>query len=248
MKSYKTLAGLIIAGSLMVQASQAQSFTPVSPGSFQAGNGDILIGFSSAALNKSYVIDIGTSFGDFTSLNVGVDLSSASAFGTSWNTISDLKWGVFGINYNLDTGAPVSAVASVASGAAALATKNATALNNADTPLSTIISQLNGDTALTYGAVQLNGDNGDVKGVNMWLGIADSATPFSLYNQSLTAGTGTTLDIYSASATTSTKVGQLAVDSSGNISAVPEPSTYALMGLGALLLVIAYRRKSNSNA
>ena len=54
------------------------------------------------------------------------------------------------------------------------------------------------------------------------------------------------LDIYSADSTTSSKIGGLTVDSSGNISSVPEPSTYALLGFGALLLVIAYRRKANS--
>jgi hypothetical protein len=28
-----------------------------------------------------------------------------------------------------------------------------------------------------------------------------------------------------------------------NVNAIPEPSTYALFGLGALALVVAYRRK-----
>jgi hypothetical protein len=244
MKSIKLIAGVVIAGSLMVQASQAQSFTPVAPGNFQAGNGDILFGFSSLSLNKDYVIDIGTGFGSFTTLNVGSDLDTA--FGISWNSVSDLQWGVFGINYNVNTGAPVSAVASVASGSPAIARKNATALNNADTPLSTIISQLNIDMALTSGSLQIVGSNGDTKGVNMWLGVADSVTPFSLYNQNITAGVGTTLDIYSASATTSSYLVSLTVDSQGNISAVPEPATYALFGFGALLMVIAYRRKANA--
>ena len=231
-----------MAAALLTQSQAA--FSPVAPGNFQAGNGDILIGFSSASQNKDYVIDIGTSFGSFTTLNVGTDLSTV--FGGSWSSLSDLKWGVFGINYDVNTGACLSAVASVAAGTSPLAKKNSIALNNADTPLSTIISQLNMDTALIYGSSQLVGSNGDAKGVNMWLGVADSATPFSLYNQSLTAGTGTVLDIYSADSTTSSKIGGLTVDSSGNISSVPEPSTYALLGFGALLLVIAYRRKANA--
>jgi len=44
------------------------------------------------------------------------------------------------------------------------------------------------------------------------------------------------------------KLGTLSVGSNGsvNFNAVPEPSTYALMAFGALLLIIAYRRKVNS--
>ncbi len=42
------------------------------------------------------------------------------------------------------------------------------------------------------------------------------------------------------------QVGRLSLTSAGVLSytAVPEPSTYALLGLGGLLLVIAYRRKT----
>jgi hypothetical protein len=45
-------------------------------------------------------------------------------------------------------------------------------------------------------------------------------------------------------------LGTVSIDNGGNIavvsSTVPEPTTYALLGMGALLLVIAYRRKSNA--
>jgi hypothetical protein len=36
------------------------------------------------------------------------------------------------------------------------------------------------------------------------------------------------------------------VNGSGNLSAVPEPSTYALFGLGALLFFSTYRRRTNA--
>jgi hypothetical protein len=39
-----------------------------------------------------------------------------------------------------------------------------------------------------------------------------------------------------------TFVNQLSVSSNGVVSVVPEPSTYALLGLGALLLIVTYRR------
>jgi len=42
--------------------------------------------------------------------------------------------------------------------------------------------------------------------------------------------------------------GTVSIDSTGmiSVSTVPEPSTYALMGFGALLLIVIYRRKSNA--
>ena len=36
------------------------------------------------------------------------------------------------------------------------------------------------------------------------------------------------------------------LDASGNITAVPEPSTYALVGIGALAMLVIYRRRSNA--
>ena len=43
-----------------------------------------------------------------------------------------------------------------------------------------------------------------------------------------------------------TFVNRLTVNQSGVVSVIPEPSTYFLSGLGALLLIIAYRRKQSS--
>jgi hypothetical protein len=247
----KNILLMTIAALAGISVMQAVPTTPVlTPGTYQAANNEIFLGFSSASLSKDYVVDLGdystmflSSFTGGQTLNINTDLTTV--FGASYATLSDLKWSVYGLNYNLDTGAVVSAVGSVIAGAPALATKSVTALNNADTALTSVISQLVTDTSLVYGMQQLNGDNGDAKGVNMWLGVADSASPFSTYNQTIAAATGTNLDIYNSTASTASKIYTLNFNSGivSSVAAVPEPSTYALFGFGALLLVIAYRRK-----
>ena len=70
-----------------------------------------------------------------------------------------------------------------------------------------------------------------------------SASPFN--GAGIEAGISQQLALYELAGSTPTvNLGRLQIDSNGTISAVPEPSTYLLFGIGALLLVIAYRRHS----
>ena len=72
-------------------------------------------------------------------------------------------------------------------------------------------------------------------------GSAETAVAYGL-------AAGFYADDNTAGVPTSKDLGTLNIASDGSVSftAVPEPSTYALMGFGALLLIIAYRRKSNA--
>jgi hypothetical protein len=79
-------------------------------------------------------------------------------------------------------------------------------------------------------------------GANTWAVNVAKSADFDVYNQTLEAGVLTDLDFYSTDATSATKLTQYTISSSGVVSAVPEPSTYALFGFGALLLIVAYRR------
>jgi hypothetical protein len=92
---------------------------------------------------------------------------------------------------------------------------------------------------------QTVGANGDAKGVNMWLGVADSSSPFNTYNQNLAGSITSNLDIYSATPSAATKLMTLNFNTGvvSAVAAVPEPTTYALIGLGAVALLFAYRRK-----
>jgi hypothetical protein len=246
----KQALAVLLATAALLGQGQAQSFNPVANGSFSAG--DILIGFSSDSANKNYVLDIGTDISVFTAINVGADLTTV--FGNNWaSAVPDLKWGVFGINYN-QYGDPSTTIASVATGGTPPVKLNSGLLITGDSAYNTVINQLNNDGVygggLTYGTKQVNGVNLASKSVgNMWLGTADSATPFSIFNVAITASAedpAINLDVYTTTALTSVKSTTLSLASDGTVSAVPEPSTYALIGLGALVFFVAYRRKANA--
>jgi hypothetical protein len=99
------------------------------------------------------------------------------------------------------------------------------------------------------GVIQILGSGTDVN-TSTWSGNNPGTTPFGAYSISIENGVSGGLDLYSvpnsgsATAIFSAANGNaLSVNSSGVIAVAPEPSTYALMALGALVLVIAYRRK-----
>jgi hypothetical protein len=83
-------------------------------------------------------------------------------------------------------------------------------------------------------------------GSGTWAANIAKAADFDVYNNTLEAGVATDLDFYSTTATSATKLTQYTISSSGVVSVVPEPSTYFLFGLGALLMIVIYRRKANA--
>jgi len=213
-------------------------------------SGDVIIGFESVSLNKNLLIDIGqgSSVASFSSINAGADL--VSTFGANWYALSDLNWGAFGIPTDKS-----QLWATVASGNAALTAKSKGALSLTYSRFSTMGNNYNYD--LTYvpsqvGTVGITMNVGSGTDVTYatWTGNTPSTTPFVAYSVSIENGVTGNLDLYqvpnsgSATAIFSQANGNnLTVSSDGVISVVPEPSTYALCGVGALLLLVAYRRK-----
>jgi hypothetical protein len=211
--------------------------------------GDIIIGFESVSLNKNLLIDIGqgTTVASFSSINAGADL--VSTFGANWYALSDLNWGAFGVPSSKN-----QLWATVASGNLALAAKSVGALG---TPLNRFNGMgANYNNDLTYNGqggtvgVTMNVGTGTDVGTSTWTGNNPSTTPFAAYSVSIENGVTGNLDLYqipnsgSATAIFSQANGNaLNVSSAGVVSVVPEPSTYALCGVGALLLFVAYRRK-----
>ena len=247
----KTLLAALLAGAVMT--SGARSASVVTSGN--AAVGDIILGFQDTVKNIDYLVDLGPLNNLQTLLSTGVNLNSdlTTAFGASWNSDANLYYGVFGIN-----SAKSQVWASTLSGNSAFPVKVTGALSTTYQHYNTMLGGFNGSagTALTSG-YEFTGASGQAA-FTTWTGNNPTASPssaFAVYNQSLEAGvaanqtldfyqtgnSGSPLAIYNAS-----NGNALSLSSSGVLSAVPEPSTYALAGLGALLLLVAYRRNSRA--
>ena len=209
--------------------------------------GDIIMGFQSATKGKNLLIDIGSgaNIASFSSINAGADL--VRAFGATWYTLADLSWGAFSIATDKHT-----LWGTVASGNNPLTAKAKAGLSTPLNRFNGMGANYNADIATEGGTVGviMNVGSGTDTGTSTWTGNTPNTTPFGAYSVSIENIITGNLDLYSvpnsgsATAIFSQALGNnLYVNSSGFIGVVPEPSTYALMALGALVLVIAYRRK-----
>jgi hypothetical protein len=209
--------------------------------------GDTFLGFEDTTLNKNLVVDLGNgaNLNTFTSLNLATDL--AAVFGSNWATNVNLQYGLFGINTTKTT-----IWSSVVSGAAAPVKKTSGALATTYAHYTALQGNFNTDVAngqlLTQG-VQMNVGTGSDTGFATWTGntpTAGGTSAFAVYNQTLETGVGGSLDIYAVTSSSQTLLNTFTLKNTGvisSLSAVPEPSTYALMGLGALMLVGLVRRR-----
>jgi hypothetical protein len=244
----KTLLTAAIALTGLAAFSSANAQTPVSwvPG-------DVFLAFSSTSQSKDLLVDLGQGAtlasnlqgGAFSSINLNADL--ISTFGSDWatNSTSNVQYGLIGL-----PSSKAIVYASVASGNAALVKKAAFALSTTSSDYNTLGSAYNIDIGsgrgLTVGVEQLVGTSPDTGLTSTWIGNTTTAPYFGVYNVSLVNGVAGNLDVYGTTGTTSTLEGTLTVGTNGVISAVPEPSTYVLFGLGALVLGITLRRRSNA--
>jgi hypothetical protein len=229
--------------------------TSAAPASYSAGN--IFIGFRASGgtgAANSYLLNLGN-FGTFPILKAGatpvelfdVGSSLATVFGNDWFTRGQVTWGIFGMTAS----ARVPVYSSTSDERAA--TPVTVAFGGLSTPFSSYTGMgANYNAAIGNGAYTGTSagvlGNGVVTGTGSgtWAFHIAKAADFDVYNSTLEAGVATDLEFYSTSATRATKLTQFDISSSGVISVVPEPSTYALFGFGALLLIVAYRRKANA--
>jgi hypothetical protein len=228
---------LALAATTMLAISAAQA----APSNWQSG--DILLGFRAfgdPGTAKNVVIDIGSA-ANLGSLNVALGTDLGATFGANWYTRTDIYWGAFGADNSRNIWA------SIASGSTPWVSLG----NGNSTPKSNLFaagSRYNSDISFSnYGSVAVLEDASDA--TQLWQSYLENNFAFtgSLNNGTIEATTPNALDIIAVGTTRNTSgtvAATISVDSSGNVTAVPEPSTYALIGTGALLFLVTYRRKT----
>lgn len=209
--------------------------------------GDVILGFENAAGTKDLLVDLGngsTFASNFNSLSMNLNADLISTFGADWatNISTGVQYGLFGLPANKSI-----VYASVAAGNTAPPVKVANALSTGLAHYDTMGAGYNSDIGnaqgLTVGVFQNPGSGSDT-GFSTWTGNNVSVAPFATYNVSFENLVSGNLDVYGTTGSTSTQLGTLNLSSGGALSVVPEPSTYALFGIGALVLCLAIRRRT----
>lgn len=259
------LAALAIAGFAVTTGAQAQ--TNIGSGSSLLYFNKIVEKPESGtvAVANSLVVNLGDlSSSSFTSFNLGLNAALVSAYGANWSTDDTIKWAVFG-GFNGDEPAPKSYGTIYSRPMAStmdlvsvynLSNKTDALYAEANAPIyatGSIISNL----GVSYKTVliengTLNSDgfvsNGtgtyamDLTGFDFWNGTLATyqyqTNSQNIYFNGLMNAQGDFGDQPSINTGTIT----LASNGTLSVNSVPEPSTYALFGFAALILIVAYRR------
>ena len=220
--------------------------------------GDVILGFEDAAHSKNYLYDLGAGStfassvfaGTFSSVNLNADL--ANVFGGDWatNASTGVSYGVFGL-----PSSKAIVYGSVATGNTAPVLKASGALSTTLSHYNALGLGYNTDLTIpaqtwTLGVSQIVGTAPDT-GFATWSGNSPSVQPFATYNVSFENLVSGKIDVYGTTGILSTLEGTMQISQAGVfgvVAAVPEPSTYALCGLGAIAMIVAYRRKSKKAA
>lgn len=238
----KTLAAvLLLFGGAVIASTQAQA-APVS-----ANYGDIILGFETTGGNNSggtqnLLIDLGSyaNLGSFTNINIASDLSAV--FGSGWsNTVS---YGAYGTAYVIHWTQNYLTAPSGQAAFGVLSQGNTTPKSDSVVLVNTYNTQLTNGVTTTYGISESSTATG------AWSSFTPDTSPFGVSSdQNIETTLGTSLNLFNRSYSPNTVNAtpySILVDVAGNlsVSAVPEPSTYVLFGLGALVLGLAFRRKA----
>jgi hypothetical protein len=233
--------------------------------------GDLILGFQTASPNSGFTIDLETNLGlysnftglaDGTTVNLTDGLTTAGQTGafdiTDLNTTYSSPSGAT-LKFSVSGTTDVNSEIFISNGAGATPSQHPTQPEAAQ-----INSMLNTFGSGTAGAgtdalvsTATAGSYQKIAGTAGTYSIEASSTQstyatgsavvFDLYDQPITSSGNPVSEVgyftlYGATDTASGKAGQLTFTST-EVQAVPEPSTYALFGLGALVMVIAVRRR-----
>lgn len=247
MKKTLITTAIVIAGFACLSTARAQQFTQNN-----AQYGDLMIGFENSGGGgaTNLVIDLGSvglisgaGLESINGLNISSDLTAC--FGSTWTNGLSVSYGLFSVTANR------AIYASGAVGAGAYPVEPNSTQNAVKNSFSNLLGNFNSDgrssQTTTYGVYELTSESGTT-----W----SAATPYNgMFTDAdygnIESPISSTEEIYAQApgsiGTYGTDTGvSIEVGTNGVITAVPEPSTYALFGLGALLLLVAYRRRANS--
>jgi hypothetical protein len=222
---------------------------------FNYAKGDVLAGFrytDTSLGEKSYIVNLGprTALVNRSPINwAGINLSSdlIMVFGDNWNTTT--TWGMLSIPSDKKTWAASSAVAT---GSSPISPVNVSYLGEPTTALDNIGFQFNSMSFETGNAATPGKLSQGIWGNSDDIGWVSAVFADSFAVGNFQAETSSDLDFYIAYGDEFGSAGNAlrgeTVDANtfsvqgGTFKSVPEPSTYALFGFAALLLIVAYRR------
>jgi hypothetical protein len=207
---------------------------------------DLLMGFRStdSDIKKAYIVNFGhyTNFTSLTTAWTGLNVASdlGTVFGENW--YSSTKWGFLAFNEDNDISTRVASSV-VGSERDFEPTHPFVTPSFSSELISTTLwlNSLSADTGSDSTSGRLSQgiwgkDTDNLNWVDAVLGNYYGAGPFEgLVTENLQAYTA----VWDAGVTTNNA---FTINSSGVIRVVPEPSTYALFGFAALVLIVAYRR------
>ncbi len=238
---------------LLAAAIALTGLATFNTGHAQAVSGDLILGVedTSGFSNENLMIDLGNFAGinNLDPLNISSDLSQV--FGTNWASDTGLEYGIYSFNRGNNT-IFMSQAATTPAGQSAQ--QNETSYANQNSTFGNLLVEFNGalNASLSGGGTTANGVFTLAADPTSWSSYA-GINAGSVFNDSninpieTTLGSG--LDLYSnplaSPSTFGTFTGTtVTLGSNGVISAVPEPSTYVLFGLGALVLAMVVRRRT----
>jgi hypothetical protein len=227
-----------------------------SPVTYQLG--DIILGFESTGGSTSgsvLEIDLGqySNLGSFSSINLSSDLNAV--FGPTWSNA--VSYGAIGFAVNAGNGNWQNIYETTAS-----VTPLPSSFGYGTTTSLTAYQTLAQTGTASYASLQTQSGHWSTNGVGVvtgysangaWSTFGANNSDFGItYAPGIETTIGSTLGLYDLASTSrlastlSSTPYDISVSGGGllSVSAVPEPSTYVLFGLGALVLIVAYRRKN----
>jgi hypothetical protein len=247
----KSMNKLFLSGLILLLLSSVNAFS--APLAYN--NRDIFVGFqatSGIGASTNLIVNLG----NVTNLSkVNIDIKSAldTVYGVNWNSRTDLFYGAFGaVSPTISPDINNTLYVSMLEGATPYLRYTPSTQASAVGQLAALSSQYT-----------LNINNNQVLGNAVWMDATidagsykNESAPWASFNPTTSAFgsygdiTGTidqTLQIVrlvpTASSLRGTVYSGLAVTSAGVV--VPEPSTYALLAAGCIMLLVVYRRKTS---